>query len=322
MKAGYLSLCVVMACAVSSSASALLSDNIIQDGDFENLSGLKLADSPRTLEEMYAGTNPVRSWQFHPGGIAAENAGGYVIGQPFSDLGKWIGEWGINTASNPRSPETIPSMVNRSIVQRDGQPTGIMEGAGFRSWVTQVVTAPVGHTAGPAVIDFDYWFNQWETNPGDADSIFHVWVGGLNQADLPTWQDRAGPLWGGETTDSNWTNLAPLWDSPDWNTWGWNGIGADKPDVGSQGLQWHIFSMTNPAETTFNIATPYDYYYISVWQCVYAEAHPYFWLYGGKPTDRMAVAIDNVSLQVSVVPEPSVAILSAVGMLAILRRRR
>lgn len=100
--------------------------------------------------------------------------------------------------------------------------------------------------------------------------------------------------------------------------------GADwqKPDIGSQGMAWHTLSTTHPVETTFNIDTPYDYYYVSAWLCVYSEPHPYFWLYGGIATDRMAVAIDNVSLRVSVVPEPSAAILSAVGALAILRRRR
>ncbi|MCC7408854.1 MAG: PEP-CTERM sorting domain-containing protein, partial [Phycisphaeraceae bacterium] len=170
---------------------------------------------------------------------------------------------------------------------------------------TQIMQAPAGHVAGPATIDFDYWFNQWEVEVADADSIFHVWIGGLNAADLPEWQDRASPLWGGNpVADADWSNLNAIWDSPDWNTWGWTGIGSDKEDIGSQGLQWHNLSVDNAGVGSFNIDTTYDYYYISTWLTTYSEPHAYFWLYGGKPTDQMAVAIDNVDFRVTLAGAP------------------
>ncbi|MCC7409826.1 MAG: hypothetical protein IT442_17300, partial [Phycisphaeraceae bacterium] len=303
---------LALAAGLATSAGATLSANLINGGTFEgagfngvdttneNLSFLKLLDSPRTAAEIGANTDPVRAWQFHSGGVAAEDAGGYTTGQTFTDVGKWIGAFGMGILPDARSPETLGVNINRSIVQRNGQPTGVLESVGYRSWATQIIAAPANQIAGPATINFDYWFNQWEDVVQDADSIFHVWIGGVNEADLPTWQDRAGPLWGGATTDPNWPNVNPLWDSPDWNTWGWGGIGSDKPDVGSQGLQWHTFSATNPGDTTFNITTPYDYYYVSMWMTTYSEPHPYFWLYGKKPTDRMAVAVDNMDFRVTV----------------------
>lgn len=310
---GYLT-ALALATGLTATAGAALSDNLINGGTFEgagfngvDTTGeaiepiIKIYDSPRTQAEVDATTDPVRAWQFHSGGTAAEDTDWYTTGQTFTDVGKWIGQWGIGIAPNPRSPEVIPSSINRTIVQRDGQPTGVLEGAGFRSHAAQIVAAPANQVAGPATIDFDYWFNQWEDVVADADSIFHVWIGGLNEADLPTWQDRASPIWGGNPAgDTDWSNLNPIWDSPDWNTWGWTGIGSDKTDIGSQGLQWHNLAADNAGAGDFNITTTYDYYYVSIWLTTYSEGHPYFWLYGGKPTDRMAVAIDNIDFRVSV----------------------
>ncbi|MCC7145494.1 MAG: hypothetical protein IT443_03540 [Phycisphaeraceae bacterium] len=314
--------CAFAVLIISFNAWALLSDNVIQNGDFESLSGLKLADSPRTQAEIAAGANPVRSWQFHPGGIAAE---GPTSGQYFTDLGKWIAPWGISTYDDPRAAYNLgdnSAPNNRSIVTRNGQQTGVMEGALFRGWVTQVVAAPVGHTTGTAVIDFDYWFNQWETTPDYGDSILHVWIGGFNEGSLPSWDDRAMPIFGGSQADLNTMGATPLWDSPDWNTTGWSGIGSEKPDIGSQGLDWHTLSMDNPGTNTFEITTSYDYYYISAWLTVYIESHPYFWLYGGRPTDTMAAAIDNVSLQLPMIPEPTAAATALIGACALLAQRR
>ena len=291
-------------------AFAALSSNVVVGGDFESPAALKLLDSPRTQAEIDAGSEPVRSWQFHSGGVAAETAGGYTSGQSFSDLGKWIGGWAISTNDDPRAlynqtgDNGAPNNV--SLINRDGQPTHVMEGVRFRSWVSQVVAAPANHVAGTASIDFDYLFNQWEPDPvGEADSIFHVWIGGLNS--LPTYTSRAGPIFGGyldgsaSGTDGAWS-LNPLWDSPNFNSFssGGTAIGFDKPITGSQGQIWHNFSDMYPDQVTFNVSTPYPYYYVSVWQTVYSEPHDYFWLYNGKPSDQMAVAIDNIELRVSV----------------------
>ncbi|MCC7409658.1 MAG: hypothetical protein IT442_16455, partial [Phycisphaeraceae bacterium] len=166
-----------------------MSDNLINGGTFEGagFNGvdttneiiepfIKIYDSPRTQAEINATADPVRAWQFHPGGVAAEATDAYDIGESFTDVGKWIGYYGIGIVPDPRSPEITGAGINRTIVQRDGQPNGVLESAGFRGWATQIMQAPAGHVAGPATIDFDYWFNQWEVEVADADSIFHVWI--------------------------------------------------------------------------------------------------------------------------------------------------
>ncbi|MCC7147056.1 MAG: PEP-CTERM sorting domain-containing protein [Phycisphaeraceae bacterium] len=268
-----------------------LSGNVIGGGDFEGSGAaleniIKLQDSPLTPEEVTAGTDPVRAWQFHPA----------------YDLGKWIGAWGISNISDPRAPGSANTTINRSTVQRDGNPTGILEGVAFRSHAAQIIAAPANQVAGTATIDFDFWFNQWEAVPLDADSIFHVWIGGFNEASLPSWEDRAGPIWGGDQAALTAMGATHLWTSPDWNTWGWTGIGSEETDIGSQGMQWHTLSASNPDRTTFEITTPFDYYYISIWLTVYSEPHPYFWLQGGIAADTVAVAIDNIDMRLPVGP--------------------
>ena len=106
----------------STAFGAVMSPNLIVGGDFESLTAIKTSDSPRTQAEIDEGRSPVRYWQFHPGGIAAENAGGYTVGQHFDDFGKWIGQYGIGTDDSPRphpwlAPAPLPN--NRSLVERD-----------------------------------------------------------------------------------------------------------------------------------------------------------------------------------------------------------
>lgn len=299
----------------STAFGTTMSPNLIVGGDFESLSAIKTLDSPRTQAEINAGAPPVRSWQFHPGGIAAEATAEYSVGQSFSDFGKWIGAWGISTNDDPRA------LYNQT--GDNGAPNNVstvagnryLEGVYFRSWAAQVVKAPARHVAGPATINFDYYFNQWTAAippvSNDANSIFHVWVGGINDEDLPAWTDRAGPAWGGAldgdpeySCGGPWT-LNPLWSSPNFDSqpWGWSGIGSDQAAVGSQGELWHSLSASFPSSVSFTISQPYDNYYVSVWQTVYSEGHEYYWMYAGKPSDQLAVAIDNVDLRVSVGPQ-------------------
>jgi len=279
------------------------SGNVIGGGDFESLSTIKLLDSPRTQAEIDAGANPVRSWQFHPGGIAAETAGGYTAGQTFTDLGKWIGQYRIGTDDSPHhtypwgTPGPTPN--NRSLAERDGQTSYVMDGIHFHASVCQVIQAPITHVAGVATIDFSYWFNRWEDGYSLAgDSTLHVWIGGLSS--LPTAFDRAGAIFGGnldgsETGSSGQWSLSPLWDSPNWTLWPWSGIGSEKPAIGSQGLVWHELSSSFPSSATFTIDTPYPYYYISIYQSIASSATDFF----ETPivATRMAAAIDNIDLR-------------------------
>lgn len=291
----------------SAAFAAVMSPNVIVGGDFESINAIKTLDCPRTQAEIDEGRNPVRAWQFHPGGIAAENAGGYTIGQAFSDLGKWIGQYGIGTEDfPPRQQWPYPSAyaTNRSLVERDGQATHVMDGVMFHASFSQVMAAPDTHVAGAATIDFSYWFNRWQDAYGlEGDSTLHVWIGGLTS--LPTYADRAGAIFGGnldgsETGSGGKWSLSPLWDSPNWTLWPWSGIGSDKPAVGSQGLAWHELSADYPSSATFTIDTPYPYYYISIYQSVATSALDPFW----EPlvSSRMAVAVDNIDLRLPLAP--------------------
>ncbi|MCC7203526.1 MAG: hypothetical protein IT441_00470 [Phycisphaeraceae bacterium] len=312
---GFAAMLAATTALLAAPAFGALSDNLVSGGDFEQLTKVafypgpgggsvvmdypyvKEQHSPRTADEVSAGTNPVRAWQFHPQ----------------FDVGRWITNWGAGPSGDydnqlgiTAKPDPRSLYVNGGWTERvnginvSQDPTNasnhFLEGVLFRPHAAQIMQAPANQVAGPATINFDYWFNQWEDVITDADSIFHVWIGGVNAADLPDWQDRAGPVWGGAPP----AGYNPIWDSPNWNTWGWAGIGDDKPSIGSQGMQWHSLSGMYPETTTFNLDTTYDYYYISVWMTTYSEGHPYFWLYGGKPTDRLAIGIDNIDFRVTV----------------------
>ena len=178
----------------------------------------------------------------------------------------------------------------------------VMDGVAFHASFSQVIEAPATHIAGTATIDFSYWFNRWEDSyPLAGDSTLHVWIGGLSS--LPTYADRAGPVFGGnldgsETGSGGAWDLHPLWDSPNWTLWPWTGIGSDKPAVGSQGLAWHELSADFPSSATFTIDTPYPYYYISIYQSVATSAQDPFW----EPlvSTRMAAAIDDIDFRLPI----------------------
>ncbi len=314
---------------VVSTASAALSPNLLspeastfEGSGFgtagEDLGFIKVEDSPLTAAEVDAGTQAVRSWQFHPGGSDADT------GLPFTDLGRWIGAWGISTWDDPRAAYALgedPAPENRTIVQRDGQPTGILEGASFRGHMGMFIEAPANQTTGTAQIDFDYYFHYWQgvADPNDPNfydlegtaQILRGQVYGLNAGDLPSWEDRSGPVAP--------TGATLLYDMPNFNSqqqWHHMGNGAPETDYlpENPNVEWGRLSdgvwMYASGESdfvldiykdgSFPLDQTYDYYYIQIALYTYSEPHEYFWLWGGKPADQVAVAIDNVSFQVPV----------------------
>jgi len=295
----------------------VLSPNMIGGGTFEDFSqtvytadsGQTVTDytyykhlgSPLTNAEITAGeTRPVRPWQFH---------------REF-DFGRWMPVWGagegdygsqtgISIYDNPRSLWNDSTGWSQQVctnnISADPLNAGnhVLDGVFFRSWVGQFMEAPANHVAGTATIDFDYYWDNWQPPATvDAASIFHVFIYGVTEAQLPDWSQRWGP---GLQDNFNGPNGADvLWTSPNWEEWGWTGPGSDEPAIASLGNQWNDFSADHPDRATFEITTPYPYYYIAVWECVYSEGAQYWWLYGGKPADQMAVAIDNIDFRVSV----------------------
>lgn len=301
-------------------AGAVPGVNIVGGGSFEDMTKIdfvgasgtvndykyyKQLGSPRTQAEIDAGANPVRPWQFHPDYDLGRWMPVYGAGLPGWDYDQQLG---ITMHNTPRSLWSDGSGWSQPVsninISQDplNASNHVLDGVAFRTWVGQIMKAPVNHVAGPARIDFDYYWNNWDTQPGgeEAASIFHVWVYGVTEEQLPTWQQRWGPH-GQEGDFYHGPNGATnVWTSPDWSEWGWTGPGDTEPQITSLGNQWYHFSTEHPDRATFNIPVAYPYYYISIWQCVYAEASEYFWLYGGKPADTFAIGVDNITFQVAV----------------------
>jgi len=322
MKAALLVTACAAACAGTALGACIVpGPNILGGGTFDDFSqttyvadsGQSVTDytyykyygSPLTNAELGAGTNPVRPWQFHPEFDLGRWMPVYGVGEPGAGYDQ---QYGITMEDDPRSlwNDTTgwAAPVSTTNISEDPLNAGnhVMEGVRFRTWVGQIMKAPVNQVAGPASIDFDYFWNNWSTQPGgeEAASIFHVWIYGVTEAELPTWQQRWGPH--GQEGDffHGPNDSASIWTSPNWSEWGWTGPGSDETRITSLGNQWNHFSTDHPDRATFNITTPYPYYYISVYECVYAEGSQYFWLYGGKPTDTFAIGIDNISFRVAV----------------------
>lgn len=302
-----------VAALFANTAFASLSDNLIPNGDFEDFSTtnfvggdgdvldwswIKSKDSPRSESEVSGGTPPVRAWQFHAD----------------YDLGRWIGPWGssagdggITTWDDPRAAYLLGESVYTQNISIDPLNPGnhVLDGVAFRTCVGIFLPAPEHHVAGPATIDFDYYWNNWTGLPPgtagtDAASIFSVVISGVHEADLPTPLDRYSP--DADLADWGPSGADLLWYSPNWSEWGWTGPGSDEPAITSLGDQWNDFSDDHPDRATFDIAQTYDYYYMEVYQIMYSELHPYFFIYGGRPTDSFALGVDNIDLRVSVTP--------------------
>jgi len=308
---------------------AALSSNIVGGGDFEDFgttvytadSGQQVTDytyfkhehSPKTQAEINAGTNPVRAWQFHPEFDFGRWIPVYGAGGAFP--GDYDGQTGVSVFEDPRSywnddPDYEWTQAVSTInISEDPLNPGnhVMEGVRFRTWLGQIVRAPENHVPGTATIDFDYYFNNWTGlppgSPGtDAASIFHVWIWGVPDSDMPTWSDRFGMPGGHEVYPYGtvFPNSELVFCSPNWSEWGWTAPGSDKPQILSLGDQWNDFSVDHPDLTDVQVPTVYSNYYIAVWECVYSEPHAYQWFYGGKPADSFAVGIDNIELKLQV----------------------
>ncbi|MCC7145425.1 MAG: hypothetical protein IT443_03190 [Phycisphaeraceae bacterium] len=320
-------LAMLIACLAGSSAQAVLSTNLLPAGDFDDSTihtfvgadgnvqdqrWYKGLASPRTADEVAGNYTPLTVSHFHSE----------------YDFGRWIAPFGgISAHADPRAAyaQALPvGPVNRSTIIRDGQSTGILEGAYFRPWAISMVPAPANQVAGPAQLDFDYYFNYWDplvlgTTP--TPQILQAVVFGVPEEGLPDFASRWS-AWNGD----KWDNSAPAGDQwPENDTWvelyrsaAWNSQahyadlnGTPWPNYAylpSQGDQWQTYSdgvtdsQSNYHDGSFTLNQTFPYYLLVIRLVTYSESHPYFWLEGGKPADSLSVAVDNVSLQVSVGP--------------------
>jgi len=271
---------VLAAVLISSPAWATMSGNLIGNGNFEDNSGVKLADSPRTQAELDAQAAPIRSWQFHPGGIAAPGEPGE--GEYFTDFGKWIGAFGITTNDDPRQhwidtggdpPGVISTPIphvgdpgapqNVSYIDTNGDSTPdtqVMEAVRFRTGVGQYIQAPVGQASGQAYIDFDYYFNFWDAiDPGNTAQIMRVSVWGVTEANLPDWPDREFYKSDPGTEDILYD---PVYLGPEWNSQQYARDVSNTMDyrdyISTQGDVWQTLSdgvtevQHNPLDWTAN----------------------------------------------------------------------
>jgi hypothetical protein len=218
--------------------------------------------------------------------------------------------------------------MNRSI-----DPTNpanhVMETILFRPSLAQWIQAPVGHTAGPISFSFDFYLDHWEPFPGSTYTALQVEVYGthglpphdgsfFNSGAVQPSYGLDNSIFTGELIARfNWDDAVSTPEVPG-NSNGWLHV--------SSGDLTH-WSFGPPAEGGKNdvlnmeVEEIFPYYVVAFRMHVYNEAHPYFWLVGGQITDTFALAIDNVSLRVTV-PEPTSLLLLSFGGVALARRRR
>jgi hypothetical protein len=292
----------------------------------------KTVHSPRTAAEVALGALPVRAWQFHPQ----------------FDLGRWLGQWtrghvgsGFDTVGtftlfdDPRAARAAGQMNYDQNVSLDPLDSGnhVMEAVSFRGGIGVYIQAPGGQTAGPATLDFDYYFADWTCTSADHGNVcgqapvrLTGWVWGVTQEQLPDWPDRTMGM------DADMVNAilhdgssgtlpyTLLFESHRWNTFG----PSNDPQVTTQPvepLEWRTLSDDYAGE--FDLDQTFPYYFVQLQMNVFSEQDPK-WFTGDLPTDSFSLAVDNVDFRMSLIPEPGVVgmILVAAGAGALGRRRR
>ncbi len=277
---------LVISCATST--QAMLSDNVIINGDFESIANVKTDDvgpgkRPTTFNNDYTPEKQA------------------LIGRA-NDLGYWFGSYGrVSYLDDPRLEAaqngwTIGTAdLGAPNISYDGS-NHYLETVGFRSTVLQVIEAPAGHVAGTAQFDMDYyWDDNWDPSATGAPRLRAV-VYGLNSLpDSIDSHDYGGffaldnilgseerlytsPAWA-KDANSNWTNVD------------WDNVVPEPPLWQTLSTDW---------DGSFEITTPFSYYLVRLNGVVYHESHEYFWLYGGKPSSALAVAVDNISLKLPI----------------------
>ncbi len=284
----------VVAMAVSS-ASAALSGDIVQGGDFESYN--------TTVKSENIGAGGGRPWTFDGAYTPEEQA---LVGRA-NDVGYWVGSYGYITNLDDPRQEAID---NGWVLGTENLGTGnvslgdggnhFLDIVGFRAHGLQIIEAPAGHVAGPAEFDFDYFWEEWAAHGGAPrltavvygvtslpDELPSLTFGNYFELDfpgLPIERLYTAPAWAQDANSETWLNF-DKWDN-------------NMPAAG-EGV-WKTLS--DDWDNTFDITSPYPYYLIRYNAVVYHEGDEYFWLYGGKPTDTVTMGFDNFSLKVSVEP--------------------
>ncbi len=302
-------LCLPICLAMAAPASAaVLSDNLLQGGDFEDVSFLKNDTSPdgvppHKFSQEYDFGKWLAQWgpPSYPGGL-----GGFGLYDDPRDLSV--------TGGDTQATGDLGTM-NRSVDPFD--PTGtnhVMENALFRPTWGQWIQAPANHVAGPIRFEFDFFHDRWyEVGSGNI-ILLQAFVVGSNTpppheanlygSELFAYKDNITPAFG---------DLLEYWE---WKWWYQSDatVEGGRFDVDVNGHWSHmstddltLWDLDGSIKTagvadvlTTEVAQPYAYYAVYFYNAVYSEDSPYFWLWSGKISDTFAQAVDNVELRVSV----------------------
>lgn len=305
---------------VATTHAAVLSGNLIVNGDFESTDNLK---NDPTLD---ASNNliPVHRWNND------------------TDYGKWISYWGppsipgglggFSTFDDPRDVNETGGLdratadignMNRSVDPLNAG-NHVLDTAMFRPRFAQWIAAPAQHVPGPMRFSFDFFIDHWRA---DSSEWALVTLHGLNfapahdvsyvtdapgSAAAPLGQEPAsGDPWNPANLNGDplahfrfgsWLDAEPAEGEPDYRGMfgAWTTIDTDDP--GSD-----VWTASGANFITADLTETYDYYAITVYSIAYGEGDSYFWLYGGRVTDAPTLMYDNFNLQLSVNVDPPTA---------------
>ncbi len=305
------SLCIAFAAMFAGAAqAAVLSGNIVTNGDFESLDNLKNDVSPD-------GINPHR--------FSTEY-----------DFSKWLGIWGppnnpgglggFSVYDDPRDLNVTggdtQTTGNLGNFNRSVDPTNasnhVMESIMFRGSFFQWIPAPENHVPGPISFSFDLHYSEWAQHTADP-PWGQLWVIGTNTPP----QHNSNVFNGDVSAGGLWPDDGDILFFRNWGEWmqgsyepgdpgdpfqffdTWHHISTDEyleneegSPIEPDGTPAYLWWATR--EIHKEVTQAYDYYVIWATPLVYAEDDLYWWLYNAKIADNPVHLLDNIDLRVSV----------------------
>ncbi|MCC7408039.1 MAG: PEP-CTERM sorting domain-containing protein, partial [Phycisphaeraceae bacterium] len=263
---------VVLAATLSANlaGAAVLGGNVIQGGDFEDLSRLKLG----------------------------QDLGGnqQAVFTAATDVGRFLADWSISSYNDPFVAwvsESVPyvSRMNRSLVNGNG----VLENDRYGSRWGQWTPAPARATTGTASLSFDYLWQIWAGD--DVRDWFNV------DAEVP--ESLSLRVYGADAlpADGLWVgDAASGYMDPTSATSGLGGellyeVGWSKADGDPASTDWRHL------DATFDLTRTYAYYALVGESWVYGSQQN-GWVARYTVVPITANAVDNLVLRLPVVPDP------------------
>ncbi|MCC7204952.1 MAG: PEP-CTERM sorting domain-containing protein, partial [Phycisphaeraceae bacterium] len=250
--------------------AAVLGGNVIQGGDFEDLSRLKLG-------QQFSGNEP-------------------AVFSAATDVGRFLAEWSISTYNDPFVAwvsESVPyvSRMNRSLINGNG----VLENDRYESRWGQWAAAPARATTGTASLSFDYLWQIWAGD--DVRDWFNV------DAEVP--ESLSLRVYGVDTLPAEglWIGDASSgFLDPTSAASGLNGsllyeVGWSKADGDPGSADWRRL------DATFELTRTYAYYALVGESWVYGSQQN-GWVARYTVVPITANAVDNLVLRLPVIPDP------------------